>query len=60
MVYDTQSELNGLAALVEQLGLDGDDSPDIAAVPAPATQPARRLLAARATATLGAPVLAAA
>jgi hypothetical protein len=60
VVYDTESELNGLAALVEQLGLDGHDSPDVAAVPAPATQPARRLLAARATATLGAPVLAAA
>ena len=60
VVYDSADELQGLAALVEQLGLDGDDSPDIAAEPAPATQPAQRLLAARATATLGAPRLAAA
>jgi hypothetical protein len=55
VVYDDQRELQGLAALVEQLGLDGEGSPDIVAEPAPATQPAQRLLAARATATLGAP-----
>jgi len=60
VVYDDQHELQGLAALVAQLGLDGDDSPDIVAEPAPTTQPAQRLLAARATATLGAPLLAAA
>ncbi|MGZ4270934.1 MAG: glycosyltransferase [Solirubrobacteraceae bacterium] len=60
VVYDRADELNGLAALVERLGLDGDGSPDIVAEPAPATQPAQRLLAARATATLGAPALAAA
>ena len=42
-------ELQGLAALVEALGLDGHGSPDIAAEPAPATQPAQRLLAARAS-----------
>jgi hypothetical protein len=60
VVYDDPQELHGLAALVEQLGLDGEGSPDIAAEPAPATLPAQRLLAARATATLGAPLLAAA
>jgi hypothetical protein len=60
VVYDRADELEGLAALVERLGLDGDGSPDIAAAPAPATLPAQRLLAARATATLGAPRLAAA
>jgi hypothetical protein len=57
-VYENADELQGLAALVEQLGLDGHGSPDIVAQPAPATQPAKRLLAARATATLGAPTLA--
>lgn len=60
VVYDRADELEGLAALVERLGLDGAGSPDIVAVPAPATLPAQRLLAARATATLGAPRLAAA
>jgi hypothetical protein len=60
VVYDDQQELQDLAALVARLGLDGDDSPDIVAQPAPATLPAQRLLAARATATLGAPLLAAA
>jgi hypothetical protein len=60
VVYDDPQQLQGLAALVEQLGLDGEGSPDIAAEPAPATLPAQRLLAARATATLGAPLLAAA
>jgi hypothetical protein len=60
VVYDDPQELHGLAALVARLGLDGEDSPDIVAQPAPATQPAQRLLAARATATLGAPLLAAA
>jgi hypothetical protein len=58
VVYENADELQGLAALVEQLGLDGHGSPDIVAQPAPATQPAKRLLAARATATLGAPTLA--
>jgi Glycosyl transferase family 2 len=58
VVYDGPAELNGLAALVEQLGLDSQGSPDIVAQPAPATQPAQRLLAARAAATLGAPSLA--
>jgi Glycosyl transferase family 2 len=56
VVYDAQQELDGLAALVAELGLDGEDSPDIVAQPAPATRPAQRLLAARATATLGAPL----
>jgi hypothetical protein len=60
VVYDDPQELQGLAALVEQLGLDGQGSPDIVAQAAPATLPAQRLLAARATATLGAPLLAAA
>jgi hypothetical protein len=60
VVYDAAQELQGLAALVARLGLDGDDSPDIVAQPAPATQPAQRLLAARANAVLGAPALAAA
>jgi hypothetical protein len=60
VVYDDQQELQDLAALVARLGLDGDDSPDIVAQPAPATLPAQRLLAARATATLAAPLLAAA
>jgi hypothetical protein len=60
VVYEDQQELQDLAALVARLGLDGDDSPDIVAQPAPATLPAQRLLAARATATLGAPLLAAA
>jgi hypothetical protein len=60
VVYDDQQELQDLAALVARLGLDGEDSPDIAAQPAPATLPAQRLLAARANATLGAPLLAAA
>jgi hypothetical protein len=60
VVYENADELQGLAALVEKLGLDGHGSPDIVAQPAPATQPAKRLLAARATATLGAPALAAA
>jgi hypothetical protein len=54
VVYAHQQELQGLAALVEQLGLDGEDAPDMVAEPAPATQPAQRLLGARATATLGA------
>jgi hypothetical protein len=58
VVYADHQELQGLAALVARLGLDGDDSPDIAAEPAPATQPAQRLFAARASATLGAPLLA--
>jgi hypothetical protein len=60
VVYEDQQELQDLAALVARLGLDGEDSPDIAAQPAPATLPAQRLLAARANATLGAPLLAAA
>ena len=60
VVYQNADELQGLAALVEELGLDGHGSPDIAAQPAPATQPAQRLLAARAAARLGAPRLAAA
>jgi hypothetical protein len=60
VVYDCADELRGLSALVEQLGLEGELSPDIAAAPIPATQPAQRLLAARAAATLGAPRLAAA
>jgi Glycosyl transferase family 2 len=60
VLYADQQELQGLAALVEQLGLDGEDAPDMVAEPAPATQPAQRLLAARASATLGAPALAAA
>jgi hypothetical protein len=60
VVYENADELQGLAALVEKLGLDGHGSPDIVAQPAPATQPATRLLAARATATLGTPLLAAA
>jgi hypothetical protein len=60
VVYDDQRELQGLAGLVAQLGLDGHGSPDIVAEPAPATLPAQRMLAARATATLGAPALAAA
>jgi hypothetical protein len=60
VVYDDQRELQGLAGLVAQIGLDGDGSPDIVAEPAPATLPAQRMLAARATATLGAPALAAA
>ncbi|HEX6696141.1 MAG TPA: glycosyltransferase [Solirubrobacteraceae bacterium] len=54
VVYDRADELEALAALVEQLGLDGEGSPDIVAEPAPATQPAQRLLAARASATLSA------
>jgi hypothetical protein len=60
VLYADQQELQGLAALVGQLGLDGEDAPDMVAEPAPATQPAQRLLAARASATLGAPALAAA
>jgi hypothetical protein len=60
VVYHDADEVWGLAALVERLGLDGAGSPDIVAHPAPATQPAQRLLAARATATLGAPLTAAA
>jgi hypothetical protein len=60
VVYHDADEVWGLAALVERLGLDGAGSPDIVAHPAPATQPAQRLLAARATATLGAPLIAAA
>ncbi|HEX6743690.1 MAG TPA: glycosyltransferase [Solirubrobacteraceae bacterium] len=60
VVYESADELQRLAALVEELGLDGHGSPDIVAQPAPATQPAERLLAARATATLGAQLLAAA
>jgi hypothetical protein len=60
VVYDDPQELQSLAGLVEQLGLDGEGSPDIAAERAPATLPAQRLLAARASATLGAPLAAAA
>jgi hypothetical protein len=59
VTYDSPQALRELAALVERLGLDGDASPDIVAQPAPATPPARRLLAARASAVLGAPALAA-
>jgi hypothetical protein len=58
VVYESADELQGLATLVEELGLDGHGSHDIVAQPAPATQPAQRLLAARATVTLGAPALA--
>jgi len=58
VVYENADELQGLAALVEELDLDGHGSHDIVAQPAPATQPAQRLLAARATMTLGAPALA--
>ncbi|HEX6620465.1 MAG TPA: glycosyltransferase [Solirubrobacteraceae bacterium] len=58
VVYDGVDEMYGLATLVAQLGLEDDGSPDIVAVPTPATQPARRLLVARATAALGAPALA--
>ena len=58
VVYENADELQGLAALVEELGLDGHGSHDIVAQPAPATQPAQRLLAARATVTLGEPALA--
>ena len=60
VVYDGVDEMYGLATLVAQLGLEEDGSPDIVAVPTPATLPAQRLLAARATATLGAWRLAAA
>jgi hypothetical protein len=60
VTYEQRAELAELAALVGRLGLDGEDSPDIVAQPAPATAPARRLLEARATAVLGAPPLAAA
>jgi len=60
VVYDGVDEMYGLATLVAQLGLEDDGSPDIVAVPTPATLPAQRLLAARATATLGAWRLAAA
>jgi hypothetical protein len=58
VTYADAPELDELAAMVERLGLDGDDSPDIVAQPAPATEPARRLLATQAAATLGAPSLA--
>ncbi len=58
VVYESADDLHRLAALVEELGLDGHGSPDIVAEPAPTTQPAQRLLAARATATLGARTLA--
>jgi hypothetical protein len=60
VVYENADELQRLAAFVEELGLDGHGSPDIVAQPTPATQPAQRLLGARAAATLGAPRLAAA
>ena len=60
VTYVMPSELGDLAALVDRLGLDGEASPDIVAQPAPATPPAQRLLAARASATLGAAPLAAA
>jgi glycosyltransferase involved in cell wall biosynthesis len=60
VTYEDAAQLAELAALVARLGLDGDDSPDIVAQPAPATEPARRLLAARGDAVLGAPSLAAA
>jgi hypothetical protein len=59
VTYDSPQALDDLAALVERLGLAGDASPDIVAQPAPATPPARQLLAARATAVLGAPAPAA-
>jgi hypothetical protein len=60
VVYDGREELQALAALAGRLGLDGEDSPDIVAQPAPVTVPAQRLLQARVTTALGAPSLAAA
>ena len=60
VTYDDAAQLAELAALVERLGLDGADSPDVVAQPAPATTPARRLLQARTAAVLGTPSLAAA
>jgi hypothetical protein len=56
VTYEDRAELAELAAMVGRLGLDGEDSPDIVAQPAPATAPARRLLDARATTVLGASV----
>jgi glycosyltransferase involved in cell wall biosynthesis len=52
VTYGDAAQLAELAALVERLGIDGDDSPDIVAQPSPATTPARRLLEARAGAVL--------
>jgi hypothetical protein len=60
VTYHGHEQLAELAALVGRLGLDGEDSADIVAQPAPATLPAQRLLAARARAVLGAPSLVAA
>jgi hypothetical protein len=60
VTYADRAELTELAELIDRLGLDGEDSPDIVAQPAPATTPAARLLAAQVAAVLGDPALAAA
>jgi hypothetical protein len=60
VTYADRAELGELAGLIGRLGLDGEDSPDIVAQPAPATTPAARLLRARAAAVLAEPSLAAA
>ena len=60
VVYAARGSSTASPRWSSSLGLDGEDSPDIVGRAGPATQPAQRLLAARATATLGAAALAAA
>jgi len=49
----SDAELTPLMDLVSSLGLDTPGAADLLAYPAPSTTPARRLIAARAVATLG-------
>jgi hypothetical protein len=46
ILYACETELSALVALMGELGLDGDDAPDMAAHPQPATAPARQMLEA--------------
>jgi hypothetical protein len=46
ILYAADSDLARLVALLRELGLDGDDAPDMVAHPRPATLPAQRMLEA--------------
>jgi glycosyltransferase involved in cell wall biosynthesis len=49
IVYAGDDELARLVELLSELGLDGDDAPDMVAHPQPATLPAQRMLEAAAS-----------
>jgi hypothetical protein len=46
ILYASEHELAALVTLLRDLGLDGDDAPDMVAHPRPATAPARQMLEA--------------